>query len=192
MGLARAGRTITEWGCGPDYQFWRYQTDVDRVSYRRFVITVACVLHCGLDWMLSVAKTSGFPRHKIGYLEENTRAFFTKGFKVPEFGDAPSWVGTEAGKRAVESVLRFSNWLVAWGHTLTVYEGSEIPKDYILPFLIPGSYEVTVESRGFRTSKRPSVFVRQSDRVTIDTSMEVGEAGQSVQVTAETNRRPGA
>lgn len=58
--------------------------------------------------------------------------------------------------------------------------------DYILPFLIPGSYEITVESRGFRTSKRPSVVVRQSDRVTIDTALEVGEAGQSVQVTAET------
>src|SRR5437868_9944168 len=58
--------------------------------------------------------------------------------------------------------------------------------DYILPFLIPGDYSITVESKGFRTSNRAGIAVRQSDRVTIDTTMEVGDASQSVQVQAET------
>ena len=57
--------------------------------------------------------------------------------------------------------------------------------DYILPFLIPGAYDLVVESRGFRTSKRSGIAVRESDRVTIDTTMQVGEASQSVQVMAE-------
>src|SRR5260370_3794056 len=57
--------------------------------------------------------------------------------------------------------------------------------DYILPFLIPGDYEIVVESRGFRTSKRQGITVRESDRVTIDTTMQLGEASQSVQVQAE-------
>ena len=57
--------------------------------------------------------------------------------------------------------------------------------DYILPFLIPGEYSITVESKGFRTSNRAGVMVRESDRVTIDTTMEVGDAAQSVQVQAE-------
>src|SRR5207245_2935794 len=46
--------------------------------------------------------------------------------------------------------------------------------DYILPFLTPGDYNIIVESRGFRTSKRSGIVVRESDRVTIDTAMEVG------------------
>jgi hypothetical protein len=58
--------------------------------------------------------------------------------------------------------------------------------DYILPFLIPGPYSLTVESRGFRTYRRSGVVVRESDRITIDMTMELGEASQSVQVTAET------
>jgi len=58
--------------------------------------------------------------------------------------------------------------------------------DYILPFLIPGNYSINVESKGFRTSNRAGIAVRQSDRVTIDTTMEVGDASQSVQVQAET------
>src|SRR5437868_748120 len=58
--------------------------------------------------------------------------------------------------------------------------------DYILPFLIPGPYSLVVESRGFRTYRRAGIVVRESDRITIDMTMEVGEASQSVQVTAET------
>jgi hypothetical protein len=57
--------------------------------------------------------------------------------------------------------------------------------DYILPFLIPGDYDMIVESRGFRTSKRAGIAVRESDRVTIDTTIQLGEASQSVQVQAE-------
>ncbi len=58
--------------------------------------------------------------------------------------------------------------------------------DYILPFLIPGPYSLTVESRGFKTYRRAGIVVRESDRVTIDMAMEIGEASQSVQVNAET------
>jgi len=43
-----------------------------------------------------------------------------------------------------------------------------------------------VESRGFKTNRRAGIVVRESDRVTIDMAMEIGEASQSVQVNAET------
>ena len=43
-----------------------------------------------------------------------------------------------------------------------------------------------VESRGFKTYRRAGIVVRESDRVTIDMAMEIGEASQSVQVNAET------
>src|SRR5260370_23714307 len=45
--------------------------------------------------------------------------------------------------------------------------------DYILPFLIPGPYSLTVESRGFRTYRRSGVIVRESDRIAIDMTMEL-------------------
>ena len=57
--------------------------------------------------------------------------------------------------------------------------------DYILPFLTPGPYNFTVESKGFKTYKRAGIVLRQSDRTTIDVSMEIGEASQSVQVSTE-------
>ena len=57
--------------------------------------------------------------------------------------------------------------------------------DYILPFLMPGPYNITVETRGFKTYTRHGIAVRESDRITIDVKMEVGETSQSVQVTTE-------
>ncbi len=57
--------------------------------------------------------------------------------------------------------------------------------DYILPFLMPGGYTLTVESKGFKTYSRAAIAIRQSDRVTMDVKMEVGDASQSVQVTTE-------
>jgi Carboxypeptidase regulatory-like domain len=58
--------------------------------------------------------------------------------------------------------------------------------DFLLPFLIPGHYTVTVEAPGFKRSLRPQVQARINDRITIDVSLEVGQATESVQVTAET------
>ncbi len=57
--------------------------------------------------------------------------------------------------------------------------------DYMLPFLIPGPYRITAESQGFKSYAR-TVDIRQSERVTIDITLEVGEATQTVEVRAET------
>jgi hypothetical protein len=58
--------------------------------------------------------------------------------------------------------------------------------DYLLPFLIPGAYTITVETRGFRTYTRTGIAVRESERIAIDVTMQVGEASQSVEVGTET------
>src|ERR1035437_2020794 len=58
--------------------------------------------------------------------------------------------------------------------------------DYILPFLIPGPYSLTAEMTGFKTSTRADIAVRESDRITIDITMQVGSASDSIQVTGET------
>ena len=57
--------------------------------------------------------------------------------------------------------------------------------DYILPFLIPGPYTLTVSNKGFRNYTRTGITVRQSERVTLDVTMQLGEATQTVEVTSQ-------
>jgi hypothetical protein len=58
--------------------------------------------------------------------------------------------------------------------------------DFLLPFLIPGPYSITVESTGFRTYSRKGIVVRVNDQVAVDIALEIGQASQTVQVSAET------
>ena len=46
--------------------------------------------------------------------------------------------------------------------------------DYILPFLIPGPYTLTVSNKGFRNYTRTGITVRQSERVTLDVTLQLG------------------
>jgi len=57
--------------------------------------------------------------------------------------------------------------------------------DFLLPFLIPGAYSMTVEAPGFKKWVRSRFQTRVDDRITIDVTMEIGQATDSVQVTAE-------
>src|SRR5262249_15022151 len=58
--------------------------------------------------------------------------------------------------------------------------------DFLFPFLLPGSYSLTVEKPGFKKSVRPPNQARSNDRNAIDVMLEVGQATESVRVTAET------
>ncbi len=58
--------------------------------------------------------------------------------------------------------------------------------DYILPFLIPGAYSVSVEAQGFRRSVRSPINVRVNERITIDATLQVGQSAEVVQVVGET------
>src|SRR5579872_7395354 len=58
--------------------------------------------------------------------------------------------------------------------------------DYLLPFLIPGPYSLTVEAPGFKRVVRPQVQVRFEERITIDVTLEIGAVSETVQVSAQT------
>ena len=58
--------------------------------------------------------------------------------------------------------------------------------DYVFPLLVPGTYSIKVEHTGFKSYTRTGIAVRVNDQITIDASMEVGQASQSVVVNAET------
>ncbi|MFL6415443.1 MAG: TonB-dependent receptor domain-containing protein [Bryobacteraceae bacterium] len=55
--------------------------------------------------------------------------------------------------------------------------------DYLLPYLIPGTYDVLVEAQGFKSYKRLGILVRESDRVTVDVPLQIGGSSQTVAVT---------
>jgi hypothetical protein len=58
--------------------------------------------------------------------------------------------------------------------------------DFIFPLLVPGSYSLTIENPGFKTYNRSGIVVRVNDQMAINVTLDVGQASQTVNVTAET------
>ena len=57
---------------------------------------------------------------------------------------------------------------------------------WIVQFLVPGSYSVTVSSDGFRPMERKAIKLQTGDIKQIDTQLEIGTATTQLTVTAET------
>lgn len=57
---------------------------------------------------------------------------------------------------------------------------------YTVPFLAPGRYSVTAEVPGFKKYVRQDFEVSTGERVSLDIHLEIGQASESVTVTAET------
>ena len=57
--------------------------------------------------------------------------------------------------------------------------------DFVLPFLNPGEYTVTVEVSGFKKFIREGITVQVNDRVTLNVQLEVGQATESVRIVGE-------
>lgn len=57
--------------------------------------------------------------------------------------------------------------------------------NYEILFLLPGTYTVTAEAKGFKKSVRDEIEVRISDRVRLDLVLQVGDVAESVTVTGE-------
>jgi hypothetical protein len=56
--------------------------------------------------------------------------------------------------------------------------------DYLLPYLNPGPYTITVQAPGFKTFKHPGIDLRMADHITVDAQMQLGQASDSVEVVA--------
>jgi hypothetical protein len=56
---------------------------------------------------------------------------------------------------------------------------------YEVNFLDPGTYSVTADAPGFKTTVRSGITLETGDRLSIDLQLQVGQASQSVEVTAE-------
>jgi hypothetical protein len=68
------------------------------------------------------------------------------------------------------------------GFTRTV-EADEVG-NYLVTFLPLGSYEVVALAPGFKQTRRPGITVAADERVRVDLTLQVGDATQTVEVTA--------
>lgn len=57
--------------------------------------------------------------------------------------------------------------------------------NYIIPYLDPGRYRLTVESSGFRTTERSGIQLQMNQRMRIDVTLPVGEVAETITLTAE-------
>ncbi len=67
--------------------------------------------------------------------------------------------------------------------TAEAVTGSE--GNYTIPYLLSGSYAITVEAQGFKKLVRSGVEVRISDRLSLDLQLDVGGLTETVSVTGE-------
>ena len=56
--------------------------------------------------------------------------------------------------------------------------------DFLVPFLIPGTYTVKVESPGFKTYTRTGLVLRVNDQLAVNVQLELGQPTQTVEVSA--------
>ncbi len=56
--------------------------------------------------------------------------------------------------------------------------------DYTFTLLVPGTYALKVEAKGFKTFSAPSITVAAGDRARVDAPMQVGEQSTTVEVQA--------
>ncbi len=57
---------------------------------------------------------------------------------------------------------------------------------YVIPFLLPGRYEITATRSGFKTVVRSGIEIRADDRIELNLTMSVGTVGERIEVTGET------
>ena len=70
------------------------------------------------------------------------------------------------------------------GITLTATANAE--GNYFLPYLVPGKYAVSAELPGFKKLIQNDIEVRVTDQVKLDFALQIGDAKEIVEVTAET------
>ena len=56
---------------------------------------------------------------------------------------------------------------------------------YTAPFLLPGDYDIAGASPGFKEALRKGVHVGAGDHSVIDIKLDIGDAAQSIEVTAD-------
>ena len=69
---------------------------------------------------------------------------------------------------------------------VTITAKSNESGNFVLPYLLPGTYSLSIESTGFKKFVNDAVQVRISDTVEVNVQLQVGSVAETVEVKAET------
>jgi len=69
---------------------------------------------------------------------------------------------------------------------VTITAKSNASGNFVLPYLPPGTYALTIEATGFKKYVNDAVQVRVSDTVDVNVQLQVGSVAETVEVRAET------
>src|SRR3954452_8451410 len=53
---------------------------------------------------------------------------------------------------------------------------------YTVPYLVPGTYDLSADFAGFKKTERPGIQVRVNDVLSVDLTLEIGNATETVEV----------
>src|SRR5574341_2635464 len=117
-----------------------------------------------------------------------TVLFLAIALLIPTAAHAQEARGTITGKvkdssQAMVSGANVKINNVAMGTTVSV-----VTNDaglFQAPYLIPGTYQIVVETRGFKKYVRDGILLRVNDTLEIDIALEVGDVGETITVTAD-------
>ncbi len=111
---------------------------------------------------------------------------FALGLSLAAF--AQDFRGTISGRITEASGAAVTNASVTITNTATNVNQATTTNDsgdFNAPYLIPGKYRVTVESKGFKKSVRDNIEVRVGDRLQLDVQLEVGAVSETVNITTD-------
>ncbi|HPT28348.1 MAG TPA: carboxypeptidase-like regulatory domain-containing protein, partial [Bryobacteraceae bacterium] len=60
--------------------------------------------------------------------------------------------------------------------------------NYLFPFVIPGTYNLTIERSGFKKYARQNIVLQAQDKARADVALEVGDVTQSINVEADVSQ----
>src|SRR5690349_24712284 len=58
--------------------------------------------------------------------------------------------------------------------------------NYVLPYLLPGTYTLQAQALGFKKSIRDAIELRINDRVDVNLELQVGQTTESIEVRSDT------
>ena len=102
---------------------------------------------------------------------------------LPAFGQGNSGtikgtVSDASGAVVPDAVVRVANQATG----VAIESKTNSQGLYVVPFLQPGRYAVTVEQQGFKTAKHTNILLQVSDQLSIDFSLQIGAAASEVTV----------
>ncbi len=88
----------------------------------------------------------------------------------------------DAGQSVVPgAAVKITN--VAMGTTVSV--ATNDAGFFQAPYLLPGTYKLSVENKGFKKYVRDGILLQVNDTVELDVALEVGDVGETVTITAD-------